>query len=443
MCKFIVTNMTILIFCISVFAAEAEKENETPFEFKASGWGIVENETLENFGDGVAINFNKNDANNTVTDTNLLVNLKFAASKDNIKLESVLEIGEIYFGDTATGGNQGTRGKNIEVRHLNLEEKYGENWYFKVGLSTLSADPRGFIFVDGLTGASLRREDHSSTISLWAGSATAPKPGNPTTPDTYIGLTHKQQFSEDNQLTAFLTSRSTHESFTDKDLVTMVNGVSSYYWLGVNYDHQHILEKVHFEANAIANQSQFKAENGGTTDLNNAWLGHVRLDYEMDEGWKLGGDILATSGSDTARVGGLQVLGERKNFASPAPGAAYLLTIATSDSADDTAGSTRTVVANQIARLNLDQGLRMAVFSVEGEIAEKWGVLFRYGQIKTAQQNPVTQSSDYGSEIDLRLKFQASKYTSWILDGAIFDPGSYFVNQDNAKLITLGYRLEF
>ena len=79
-------KLAVLLLCASAFAAEAEKEEGTPFKFKASGWGVVENETLENFGDGVANNFDKNDPNNSTSDTNLLLNLNFEATKDNLKL---------------------------------------------------------------------------------------------------------------------------------------------------------------------------------------------------------------------------------------------------------------------------------------------------------------------------------------------------------------------
>ncbi len=115
-------KLAVLLLCASAFATEAEKEEGAPFKFKASGWGVAENETLENFGDGVASNFDKNDPNNSTSDTNLLLNLNFEATKDNLKLTSILEVGEIFFGDSTTGGAQGTRQKNIEVRELNLED---------------------------------------------------------------------------------------------------------------------------------------------------------------------------------------------------------------------------------------------------------------------------------------------------------------------------------
>lgn len=439
--KLIVMKLAVLLLCASAFATEAEKEEGAPFKFKASGWGVVENETLENFGDGVASNFDKNDPNNSTSDTNLLLNLNFEATKDNLKLTSILEVGEIFFGDSTTGGAQGTRQKNIEVRELNLEEKYGDNWYFKVGLLGVSADPRGFVFADNISGASVRHEGQSGDAILWAGSATAPTPTTHTSRDTYAGYNQAYKFNEDSALTGFLVYRSTRETFTEKDLVTTTAGKSQYYWAGVNYDQKGILEKGHVQVNAIMNQAEFKAEDTGTskeTDSNSGWLGHIRADYEVHTGWTAGLDYLATSGTDAAGV-----LGERKSFASPAPSSAYLLTIATSDSADTAAGSTRTNAANHIGRLDLAQGLRLAVVSVEGALGESVNALVRYGQIKTAKKNSATDSDDYGSEVDLKVQYKSSKYTSWILEGAVFDPGSFFANQDNAKLVSLAYRLDF
>jgi len=435
--KLFAIKLAILMMCASAFAAEAEKD-EGSFQFKASGWGVVENESIENFGDGVAANFNKNDPNNSSNDTNLLMNLSFEAKKDNFKLTSILEIGEVFFGDTASGGNQGTRGKNIEVRELNLEEKYSDSWYFKVGLISVSADPRGFVFADNLAGGAVRHEGQSSESSLWAGSATAPTPTTQTTRDSYMGLNHVQKFNENSNLTGFATYRATRGTVTDTDLVTTLTGEMKYYWLGASYDQKGILEKGHVQLNAITSQAQFKEANAGKTDSNNGWLAHLRGDYEVHTGWTAGLDYLATSGSKSSSI-----LSERKNFASPAPSSAYLLTIATSDSADGAAGSTRTNTANQIGRLDLGEGLRLAVVSVEGAVGENGSVLLRYGQIKTAVKNAATDSDDYGSEVDVKLQYKVSKYTSWILEGAVFDPGSYFTNQDNAKLVSLAYRLDF
>lgn len=437
--KLIIMKIALLMLCASAFAAEAEEG--VPFKFKASGWGVVENESLENFGDGVSANFDKNDTKSSTNDTNLLLNLNLEASKDNLKLVSILEVGEIFFGDTATGGAQGTRQKNIEIRELNLEEKYGESWYFKVGLLGVSADPRGFVFADNIAGASVRREGQAGDAILWAGTAAAPTPTSQTTRDTYAGYNQAYKFSESSAITGFLVYRSTRETFTEKDLVTTTAGKSQYYWLGANYDQKGIFEKGHVQVNAIMNHAQFKAEETSTSsesDSNSGWLGHIRADYEVRAGWTAGFDYLATSGTDSAGV-----LGERKNFASPAPSSAYLLTIATSDSADTAAGSTRTNAANHIGRLDLTQGLRLAVVSVEGALGENVNALIRYGQIKTAKKAAATNSDDYGSEVDLKVQFKSSKYTSWILEGAVFDPGSYFAKQDNAKLVSLAYRLDF
>ena len=163
----------------------------------------------------------------------------------------------------------------------------------------------------------------------------------------------------------------------------------------------------------------------------------------MNNNWGLGLDALGTSGSSDSRVSGAQVISKRKNFASPDPSQAYLLTVATNDGADDGAGSARATTANQLGRLDLDQGLRIGILSLSKIFNEKWDGLVRYGKIQSAAENTATTSSDYGSEVDLKIKFKASANTSWLFEGGIFTPGKFFANKDAAKLLSLKYRLDF
>lgn len=204
-----------------------------------------------------------------------------------------------------------------------------------------------------------------------------------------------------------------------------------------------MLERVNLELNVIADLSEFKADAGGSTDKNSAWLAHTRIDHSLGNSWNLGLDLLGTSGSADTRVSGAQVVGHRNNFASPNPSASYLLTIATNDGGDDAAGSVRLKTPNQIARLDLDEGLHLAVISLSKSINDKLDGLVRVGQIKTGSENSGTNSSDYGKEVDLKLNYKSSVNTTWIFEAGIFNPGKYFVNQDSAKLTTLKYKLDF
>jgi hypothetical protein len=422
---------------------EKEKAKDDSWKFTFAGFASIEQESLSNFGDAVSANFDSMDSLANQSATSLLSNLQFTMAKENVKFDSMLEIGEVYFGDLSTGGKQGLRSQIIELRNLSVEEKYAKDWYFKVGLWTMNADPRGFVLSDHHAGAQIRNENGSMNTALWLAKAVAGKPGTVVTADTYVGLSLSDKLSNDNSYTLFSTYRSTRETFVDTNLTTSLTGPSTYMWLGLNYIQAKVLEKTNLELNLIANQSQFKADSGGPSDNNSSWLAHARIDREVSSQYSLGVDVLATSGSSFSRVGGVQVLGHRKNYATADPAQAYLLTLATSDGVDDSAGSGRAEVSNHIGRLDLDEGLRIGVISLSKTINEKWDGLLRFGQIQTASENTAAKSTDYGSEVDVKIKFKASTNTSWILEGGVFNPGKYFTNQDNASLAALKYRLDF
>lgn len=430
--------------------AEAKPEAATadePWKFKFGGWAFIEYESLKNIGDGITSPYDSNDAFSQQHDTNLLSNLQFTATKDRLTFDSILEVGEVFFGDPPaasgggdTGGSQGLRAKIIELRNFNLQEEFSKNWFFKAGLWSVNADPRGFILSDHHAGAQVRHEDEITSTQLWYADATDSKPGKTVTGDSYVGLSHNQKYGENNY-TAFAVHRSTRESFVDKDLVTNVTGESKYTWLGVNNVMKNTLGLTNFEQSVIVDQSNFKGDHGGPTDSNNGWLAHVRADKDLEDGWNLALDALGTSGVDDSRANGTQVLGQRKNFASPDPSEAYLLTVVTSDGADEAPGSARTT--NNPGRLDLDEGLRMAVFTVSKNFGEKVETFVRYGQVMTAVAKLGTDSKDYGHEIDLHVKYKSTKNTSWILDYGLFTPGKYFTQRDEASLTSLRYRLEF
>ena len=430
--------------------AEVKAEStpvEESWKFKFGGWAFVEYEALKNLGEGITSPYDSNDAFSQQHDTNLLSNLQFTATKDRLTFDSILEVGEVFFGDPPaangggdTGGNQGLRAKIIELRNFNLQEEFSKNWFFKAGLWSVNADPRGFILSDHHAGAQVRHEDDITSTQLWYADATDSKPGKVVNGDSYIGLSHNQKYG-DNNYTAFAVHRSTRESFVDKDLVTSVTGESKYTWLGVNNVMKNILGLTNFEQSVIVDQSNFKGDHGGPTDSNNGWLAHIRADKDIEGGWNLALDALGTSGVDDSRANGTQVLGQRKNFASPDPSEAYLLTVVTSDGADDAPGSARTT--NNPGRLDLDEGLRIAVFTVSKNFGEKFETFVRYGQVMTAVSRLGTDSKDYGHEIDLHVKYKSTKNTSWILDYGLFTPGKYFTQRDEASLTSLRYRLDF
>lgn len=426
--------------------AEPTQATEKPegWKFDFSGYFAAEQEVTQNFGDFPANNFDSKDSNSDQTNTNILSNLQLNISKSNLKFESLLEIGEVFYGDSTTGGEQGLRSRIIELRNFDVEQNYTKNWSTKVGLWTVNADPRGFVLSDNYSGAQIKHETEKGSTSLWYVRAIEAHP--PTTDkirDTYVGLNQILKPNDKLSYNFFATYRSTKETFYDQDLATNTLGLSQYYWLGMNSVQSQIFDKTNLEYNLILNQSQFKSDDGLSKDNNSSWLGHIRLDREINSQVSLGLDALATSGSSDAQVSGVSVLGKRKGYATVDPSQAYLLTIATSDSVDDTAGSVRTTTRNHIGRLDLSEGLRIGVLSVNYKLNDEWEFLARYGFIKTGSENSSTHSTHYGDETDVRIRYNATAITSWTLEAGQFNPGDYFVNRDSARLISLKYKVIF
>ncbi len=426
--------------------AAASAAVNIPWKFNFAGWVFVEHESVKNIGDGLTQLFDSNDPKSQQSDTNLLSNFQFTAQKQSITFDSLLEVGEVFFGDTSaangggdSGGAQGLRGKIIEVRNLNLQEEFSPNWFFKVGLLSINADPRGFILSDHHAGAQIRLDKELSSSQIWFADATKSKPGTTVRGDTYVGLSHNQKYGENNY-TAFATYRSTRDTFVDTDLVTNVEGQSTYLWVGANNVMKNIIGLTQFEVNAIIDQAQFKGNDGGPTDNNTGWLAHVHLDKDVEGGFNFGFDALGTSGSNDGRTGGVQILGRRKNFASPDPGHSYLLTVVSSDGADDAPGSVR---GTNPGKIDLDEGIRIFVVTANKTFGEKWETFLRYGQVMSGVANSATDSSDYGHEVDLHLKYKSTANTSWFLDYGLFTPGKYFAQRDEASLTSLRYRLDF
>jgi hypothetical protein len=409
--------------------------------FKFSGWFFAEYESFENFGDGVTTQFSDADPFSRQQDTNLLANLQFNASKGPILFQSIFEIGEVFFGEATTGGSQGLRKNNIEVRNLFVQEELWPDWFFKVGMWSVLSDPRGFILSDHHTGFQLRYESQDKVSEFWYADAAGAKPGTAAIKDSYLGLKHAQPYGKSGSLSVFGVYRSTRESFVDTDLVTTLDlGKSEYSWVGINNLNRDV-GRFNFEANAIASQAKFKADSG-QSDSNMGWLAHVKVDSDFSAGWNLSLEGLGTSGENDSRVGTVKTLGKRKNFSSPDPSAAYLLTVVTNDGGDDAPGSVQQS-ANVIGRLDLDEGLRILVVTANKSFGEKVESFLRYGTIKSASKRLLTGSDDFGSEIDFQIKLKSDNSTSWTFDHGVLSPGSFHVNRDRASLTTLRYKLEF
>jgi hypothetical protein len=436
----------------------AEKASDKPAEqaavkdwdFKLLGWMSVEHENFKNFGDQIssaANAFNSADPNNQNSNMNAIAVFGFSAEKSSHQFVSLFEVGEVYFGETTSGGSQGLRSKNIEVRNLYVEEKLNDKWSVLLGLRSVASDPRGFILKDEYAGWSLSRKHENLTSSFWQAEAVNSKPGTTAIRDQYLGFSHGIQMSEKSVFNLFGVYRNTRETFADSiDLITEYSGKSEYNWLGVQGSHR-FDSGFGLEGSAILSNAKYKGENAaegaGATDSTNSWLAHLQLDKEFGSGWSIGAQQLMTPGSNDSRTAtDRRILGRRKNFASPSPSSAYLLTVATSDGRDEAAGSLR-AGDRIIGRLDIDEGLQVSILSLKKSFLDKFEALIRYGMLKTAVVRTSTSSADYGTESDVVLTYNFDQQAQFISEYGVFKPGAFFTNREEASLLSFRYKLNF
>lgn len=428
----------------------ADQVPEKNWDLKMLGWMSVEHENFKNFGDQIssaANAFNSADVNSQNSNMNAIATFGFSAEKSSHQFVSLFEVGEVYFGETTTGGSQGLRSKNIEIRNLYVEEKLNHKWSVLLGLRSLSSDPRGFILKDEYAGWSLSRKYENLTSSFWQAEAVNSKPGTTAVRDQYLGFSHGIQMSEKSVFNLFGVYRNTRETFADSiDLITEYSGKSEYNWLGVQGSHR-FDSGFGLEGSAILSNAKYKGENAaegtGATDSTNSWLAHFQLDKEFGSGWSIGAQQLMTPGSNDSRTAtDRRILGRRKNFASPSPSSAYLLTVATNDGRDEAAGSLR-AGDRIIGRLDIDEGLQVSILSLKKSFLDKFEALIRYGMLKTAVVRTSTSSADYGTESDLVLTYNFDKHAQFISEYGVFKPGAFFTNRDEASLLSFRYKLNF
>jgi hypothetical protein len=133
-------------------------------------------------------------------------------------------------------------------------------------------------------------------------------------------------------------------------------------------------------------------------------------------------------------VGGTsyKILGKRKSFQSPAD-VGYLLTIATSDGADDAPGSKKS--GSVIAPLSQPEGLRMAVAAVNLTMNKYFSGFVRYGYIQSEKQSSLA-SRAIGQETNLGLLYQLSPSSILQADYARFAPGDFYSHTKSVANMT-------
>lgn len=162
-----------------------EEAADSPIKFEASGFAGVEYEISRNFGydtGGTGLTAAPNFANTGVVRPKRRVgsffsNISATASKDQTSLTGVLEIGEIYFGDSGTGGAQGARANNVfELRNLYLTHQAPYDITAKAGVITSISDPRSFIYNDHTASLHAAYSGAFLDVSAWHGSAQKSRP---------------------------------------------------------------------------------------------------------------------------------------------------------------------------------------------------------------------------------------------------------------------------
>jgi hypothetical protein len=150
--------------------------------------------------------------------------------------------------------------------------------------------------------------------------------------------------------------------------------------------------------------------------------------------------ILTSGSSGSVDTGtGSQIIAKKHNFVSPF-GNSYLLSIATSDGADDAPGSPKQSI---LANLSLNEGLKMLVASANYAFTKKLSGYYRYGLIRSKEDSSTTRSNDYGQEHDAGLVYQVNSSSLVQVDYGRFLPGAFFSARTFAELFAMKYKFSF
>lgn len=429
-------------------SANAEDKSDTPVKIDFSGFVWFEYEHSKNFGynGSTAIpNFTSSQG----SFSNLFSNFQVDVTKGPTKVTSIFEIGEVMEGESSTGGNQGGRQKIVEVRNLFLGHDFNSEWNVKLGLQPILSDPNAFILSDHYMSQIITYTQDWGVTTLWGAKAAASKPGVTSSstsgyvnPDQYAGLQIQNQWNDDFKSTIYGVTRRTRETFYDTKTSATVTGKSDYQWIGTTLDfnaHKYLS----LQGTYIYNSGAFVGEDQGPSDSLNANLVDVKFMSTLERQkmtFLLEG--LATTGSNDSVATGQtsQSVGFRKNFSSPNPGAAYLLTIATSDAADDAPGNPKESV---IGNLSQAEGIQIYVFKVSKDFSDRISGFVRAGILKSATANAVTNSSNMGQEFDLNASYKLNPNTILQVDYAEFAPGAFYSDSEKATLFTTRIKFNF
>lgn len=436
------------------------KPEEAPLKTLVSGFAFTEFENLKNFGSSNK-NFNSASGDGSgKSDLTFLSNIAIEFSKDRTKLNTLLEVGEIYYGGggvnnsatsepstTDSGGAQGARGRILEVRNIYLNHEYSERLSFKSGLMTINSDPRGFIFSDHIAAIQAEYKSDLTDGMIWFGKASSASnrgstgfgSSNTLGKNYYAGFNSAFPVSSAFKLNLYGLSqfKNTQTWVLPDGNSTSVTPSTFYGWLGSQLEFN-IVENLTLQLNGIYNKT--KVTSGSYSDKNSAYLADTKLSYtNPNSSFSLSAEALMTSGSSGATSGGNSIMGSNKGFHSSVD-TSYLLTLATSDGVDDAPGAPR---SGTIAPMSQTEGLELGVLTASMTFTKRTSGFLRYGNLRTHKVVDGTNSRNLGSEYDLSVVHQLNPSTQVQFDAAMLTPGSATGLKDKATLAATKFRFSF
>jgi hypothetical protein len=421
-----------------------ETKEESPLKLKLSGFATIEAEETRRFGfDGTGgqQNFDQSVARPAQSNLNFFSNIGVEASRDRTSLVSLFEIGEIYFGNAASGGGVGARATNaFEVRNLYLDHGFSDALAFKGGLVTTASDPRSFIFNDHIATVQSAYKTDLSEGLLWYGEAAKHRNVAGHVRDQYIGAMGTLGFLDAVKATVFgLQRRKNADELTANDGTgAVLVGDSVYHWLGATVEAESLLgmttqfTAIRSWTNTSLPGGHDKAT-GGLLDLKlTRSIGEALLLLTVEGLYTTGG--AGTTDASTRK----QIRGRRNNFVSPV-GAAYLFSIATSDGVDDSPGTPKESI---IANLGQDEGLRIVGATVNTNLSRNLSGFLRFGYIGAGHAGP-NGGKLLGLEYDAGLQYQLTTSTALLLDYGYFKPGNFYIHRNPAKLAAAKLKYSF
>ncbi len=419
-------------------------------QVKASGYLALEHEITkrygyENLATNPQANFRSQEPQSYQRNTNILSNFGIEVSKDKTTAVGLFEIGELYYG--RGGAIQGARQTNVfEVRNLHLTHALSDVVSLKGGIIPTNSDPRAFVFSDHLASIQAAYTTSLTDGNFWYGGANSTSVGTkPRDERTYFGWNSNLKTISGFRPTLFWV----HQNHINEQFAVS-NGSGGYDTFGSDFAYNWIgahvvvdrFAPVTWEATGIYLSGKGKVIQ--RPESLNSYLLNSKLSYSISP-WSTVFSLegVMTPGAEGVNNGTTPILGKRKAFYSPVD-TSYMMTIATSDGADDAPGSTKSMPAGG---LSTAEGLRMAIVSVTTKPSDDWTVLARAGYLGSAHKSSA-YGKKIGVEFDLQASYQWTPSTAFQFDYARFEPGSYFDSRgyfkfDAAELMTLKTKFSF